>query len=87
MIAENLKYLRKQKGITQRELAELTGIARANINAYEGGRCEPPIGSFLILAQFYELLPHELYFMDVQNRDLLYFIHVNQMINNGMGKR
>lgn len=34
----SLKQLREQSGMTQRELAEATGVGRANIAAYETGR-------------------------------------------------
>ena len=79
ILSDNLKYLRQQKGITQKKLSELTGIPTANINAYEGGRCEPPIKSFLILSQFYELIPHDLYFTHIQNVDFLQFVNENNL--------
>ena len=33
--SQNLKKLRKQKGLTQDKLAELVGVSRATINSYE----------------------------------------------------
>jgi transcriptional regulator with XRE-family HTH domain len=37
-IAENLKAARKKQGLTQAELAELIGVTREAITAYESGR-------------------------------------------------
>ena len=36
-----LRQLRRRAGLSQRELAELTGIAQPNISAYESGRLTP----------------------------------------------
>ena len=39
--AENLKNLRKEKNLTQEELAEKTGINRKTISRYERGETLP----------------------------------------------
>ncbi len=40
-IGEKIKYLRKQKGLTQTELSELTGIHQVSITKYEKGKMIP----------------------------------------------
>ena len=40
-IAENIKSLRKEKKLTQKQLAEKTGIAVITIQNYEAGKYEP----------------------------------------------
>ena len=40
-IAENIKRIRKLKGLTQKELGELCGINEANIRKYEAGKQNP----------------------------------------------
>lgn len=40
-IAENIKHLRKEKKLTQKQLAEKTGIAVITIQNYEAGKYEP----------------------------------------------
>lgn len=35
MVAEKVKFLREQKGLTQAELARKLGITRSSVNAYE----------------------------------------------------
>lgn len=39
----NLSYLRKSRGITQQQLADLSGVDRSSISRYENGDVEIPI--------------------------------------------
>ena len=49
--AENLKNLRKRKGMTQKELANASGVSCSSIINYENGRrTNPPISVLLKLA-------------------------------------
>lgn len=41
--SEKIKQLRKEKGFTQRQLADLTGIAEITIRQYEAGKYEPKL--------------------------------------------
>lgn len=59
-LKQNLKKLRIQAGLTQQELAEKTGIARANIARYETGENIPPLDIIVILADFYDISLDEL---------------------------
>lgn len=43
---ENLKIIRKQKGLTQTQLAELLGLQRCTIAGWEIGRREPTGNTF-----------------------------------------
>ena len=40
-IGENIKYFRKEKGLTQKELGDLTGMADSAIRRYESGSIIP----------------------------------------------
>lgn len=42
-IGQNIKRIRKEKGLTQRKLGELCGINEANIRKYELGGANPKI--------------------------------------------
>lgn len=42
-IGENIKRIRKEKGLTQKKLGELCGINEANIRKYENGKQNPKI--------------------------------------------
>ena len=46
----NLKAIRKQRGMTQGELATLVGINRITIIKYESGKVDPTIESATKLA-------------------------------------
>ena len=50
--AENLKDLRKNAGMTQKQLAAVMGVDQRTISAWEKGICEP---SFQMLAFLCEL--------------------------------
>lgn len=45
MYHERIKEARKQKGLTQKQLAEAAGIAVGSMSAYEKGTQEPPVGA------------------------------------------
>lgn len=40
-VGENIRYYRKKRGLTQKKLAEITGIAEITIRQYESGKYEP----------------------------------------------
>jgi transcriptional regulator with XRE-family HTH domain len=42
-IGENIKRIRKEKGLTQKQLGELCNINEANIRKYENGKQNPKI--------------------------------------------
>ena len=41
--SEKIKQFRKAKGLTQKQLADLTGLAEITIRQYEAGKYEPKI--------------------------------------------
>ncbi len=53
-ISANLKYLRKKKGITQQQFADVMGIKRSLVGAYEEDRAEPKYELLKKIANFYE---------------------------------
>lgn len=54
-IAAQIKNLRLSKGITQRELAEQTGIALQSIINYENGRREPNSKAMAALERYFKV--------------------------------
>lgn len=54
MLKNNLKKLRKERGITQISLQMHTGIEQALISKYETGERVPPTETLIILADFFE---------------------------------
>lgn len=59
-ISNNLKYLRKKKGLTQQQFADLMEIKRSLVGAYEEERAEPKYELLKKFAGFYELSMDEL---------------------------
>ena len=60
VIGSNIKYLRKQKGLTQDELAKNIGIKRAVIGSYEENRASPKLSVLKDLAVFFDVSMDEL---------------------------
>ena len=57
---EKLQELRKQKGLTQEELAEYLYVSRTAISKWESGRGYPNIDSLKVIARFFEVTIDEL---------------------------
>ena len=57
---EKLQSLRKQKGITQEELASVLYVSRTAVSKWESGRGYPTIESLKAIADFYGLSVDEL---------------------------
>ncbi|MGM9574889.1 MAG: helix-turn-helix domain-containing protein [Oscillospiraceae bacterium] len=55
MIAEKVKKLREQKGLSQTELARLLGITRSSVNAWEMGISVPSTQYIVDLAGVFEI--------------------------------
>lgn len=68
IIANNLKYLRKKKGLTQQQFAEQLGIKRASVGAYEEARAEPRYDLLDKIADFYNLSMDELVKQEINDR-------------------
>ena len=52
---EKLQQLRKQKGLTQEELAEFLYVSRTAVSKWESGRGYPNIDSLKAIAQFFSV--------------------------------
>lgn len=59
-ISNNLRYLRKSKGLTQQQFADLMEIKRSLVGAYEEDRAEPRYDLLKKFAEFYKLSMDEL---------------------------
>lgn len=54
-LANNLRYLRKQNRLTQKDLSEMLNISRQAYSNYETSKRTPDLDSLLYLAQFYDV--------------------------------
>ena len=50
LVGRNVKRVRQEKGLTQEQLAELSGFSQQYISGLEQGRRNPTIGSLYELA-------------------------------------
>lgn len=55
-----LRYAREEKGLSQSQLAEKTGISHQNISRWESGKILPSIDFCVKLADFYGITLDEL---------------------------
>ena len=65
-LASNLRFLRKQKGITQNDLADQLDVQRTMISAYEDGRSEPKLATLTKLCEILEVGIEELLDHDIE---------------------
>ncbi|WP_373399446.1 LexA family transcriptional regulator [Algoriphagus halophilus] len=67
-LSSNLKFLRKQQGITQNELAEKLAVQRTMISAYEDGRSEPKLQTLKLLSEILDVGLEELLNHDIETK-------------------
>jgi transcriptional regulator with XRE-family HTH domain len=65
-LAANLRFLRKQKNITQNDLADQLDVQRTMISAYEDGRSEPKLSTLQKLGDILEVGVEELLEHDIE---------------------
>jgi transcriptional regulator with XRE-family HTH domain len=65
LIQNNIRFLRRQKELTQGQLGEALGIARARIGAYEEGRAEPNLPLLQKMAALFNVTLDELISKDL----------------------
>ncbi|MEM1328576.1 MAG: helix-turn-helix transcriptional regulator [Bacteroidota bacterium] len=54
-LPQNIRFLRKQRGLSQGELAEKVGLNRGNIASYEKGVAEPKLSNLVKLAHLFRV--------------------------------
>lgn len=52
---ERLKELRKSKGISQQQLADVILVSQQSVNKYENHNVEPDIETLIKIAEFFEV--------------------------------
>ncbi|MBN2166009.1 MAG: LexA family transcriptional regulator [Marinilabiliaceae bacterium] len=67
ILGSNIKYLRKQKGLTQDQLANKIGITRAVIGSYEEGRATPKLSALQTLSHYFSTSLDQLVNIDLNN--------------------
>lgn len=65
-LAQNLKYLREQKGIKQRELSEMFGLSSSAVAMWEQKHRTPDIETIIKLAGYFEITLDEFVLIDLR---------------------
>ena len=60
LFAQNLKSLRTEKNVSQRELSEKLNVSVKSISHWETGYTEPSLSQLDMLADFFEISTDEL---------------------------
>ncbi len=74
---ENMKILRQDKGLTQREMAKELNLAKATYARYEIGESEPSIEVLIKIADFFDVSLD--YLCGRQNPNLIYADGLSQI--------
>lgn len=53
-MTERIQYLRKQKGLSQEELADKVGVSRQAVSKWESGQSTPDIEKIIIMSDLFE---------------------------------
>ncbi len=65
-LGKNLKYLRRQRGLSQQVLANELGLSRSKIASYENGNAEPGIRVLVKFSHFFEIGLNQLLERDLE---------------------
>lgn len=52
---ENLRTLRAESGVTQKQLADAVGVSQQSINKYENHNIEPDVETLIRIADFFHI--------------------------------
>lgn len=55
MLDENIRVMRREKGLTQEQLAEVMGVSTASVSKWETGVAAPELGMLAALADYFEM--------------------------------
>jgi transcriptional regulator with XRE-family HTH domain len=72
LAGKNLKFLRKQKGLTQEEMSEQLDIKRSLIGAYEEERAEPRMEVMQQMCEMFQISLEDFLFKDLSEGKLSY---------------
>ena len=70
MLAQNIKYLRRKRKISQQELADQLNVSRTTLGDYERGHTEPNIDTLINMANLFEVKIDELLKQDLSLKEL-----------------
>ncbi|MBQ6846492.1 MAG: helix-turn-helix transcriptional regulator [Oscillospiraceae bacterium] len=69
MVSKNLKDARKQKSLSQEEVAEIVNTSRSNISKYETGLLEPNLQTLKRLCELYKVSADKILEINIQEEE------------------
>jgi len=69
-IPNNIRFLRKQKGMTQGQLGQLFGVTDSQITNYEKGKSSPPVDVVHKMSVYFEIDLNSFFNVDLENSDI-----------------
>ncbi len=85
-IGKNIRKIRHLKGLNQSQFAELLGLTRASIGAYEEGRAEPKISTIIDIANHFSISVDLLLKKELKVNELSRFDIFADELASGKGK-
>ena len=84
---KNIKYFRKEKRLTQKDLQGISGINQSTLTRYENGKLIPRIGTLREIANALDV-PIELFFIKIQKGGKLFTEEeLNELMKNRENKK
>ena len=71
MISKNLKYLRKEHGLSQEEFAEKLNVSRQTVAKWENGDNLPDIENCKMIASYFDTTIDNLVYYSFEEQDML----------------
>lgn len=78
-LAQNLRYLREQKGLSQRECAEIFGLSGSAVAMWEQDQRKPDIEMIVRLAEYFDVSLDELVLKDLKPPIPLYALNLRYL--------
>ena len=78
-LAQNLRYLREQKGLSQRECAEIFGLSGSAIAMWEQDQRKPDIEMIVRLGEYFDVSLDELVLKDLKPPIPLYALNLRYL--------
>jgi len=82
ILSKNIRKLRLFKSLNQTQFAEIFGIKRASIGAYEEGRAEPKLDTLLKISGYFKLTLDELIVKELTVNQIAKFDKAFAQANN-----
>ena len=78
-LAQNLRYLREQKGLSQREFSEIFGLSSSAVTMWEQEQRKPDIEMIVRLSEYFDVTLDELVLKELKPPLTLYASNIKYL--------